>query len=243
MAVITLNIAAKVNEAPTSGIGSLTLEYNELYVFTLADFTTNTFPSYADPEGDNLFYVKIVSLPVTGTLTLSAVAVTLGQDVINSDISGGNLKYQADPADTNGYDTFFNFAVSDEGSSNFSSTNPFTVNVDDKVNEPPSEVGDGTATVDYGNTLVFTRAMFTTGTTPPYADPEADAALLLKIKTLSTLGAIKLSGTNVIVDQIIDFSDIDLGLLTYVPDNADTDGDVQGFTFEIADAGSGIFVA
>jgi len=243
MGIIILDITAKVNEGPTSGIGSLTLQHNELYDFTLADFTTNTFPPYADPEGDPLLNVKIATLPATGTLTLSAVAVTPGQNIIDTDIIAGNLQYQADPADLDGYDTVFTFSVSDVGSSTFSSTNPFTVNVDAKVNEAPSEVGDGSATIDYGETLIFTRAMFTSGTTPPYSDPEGDSALLLKVTSLPILGFIKLNGANIADETIITFENIDDGLLTYVPDAADTDGDLQGFTFEVADAGSGIFVS
>jgi len=243
MGIITLDISAKSNEGPTSGIGSLTLEYNELYDFTLADFTTKTFPRYSDPEGDALSNVKIVTLPATGTLTLSGVAVTPGQNITKTSINAGNLRYQADPADLDGYDTSFTFSVSDVGSGTFSSTNPFTINVDEKVNEAPSEVGDGSATIDYGETLVFTKAMFTSSTTPPYSDPEGDSAFLLKITSLPTLGFIKLNGSNIVARTIITFENIDDGLLTYVPDNADTDGDLQGFTFQVADSGSGIFVS
>ena len=85
--------------------------------------------------------------------------------------------------------------------------------------------------------------MFSTGTTPPYSDPESDLAESLKILTLPTLGEILFNGIAVGPNDIILFSDIALGLLTYVPDLADTDGDIQGFTFEVADAGSGTFVA
>jgi len=85
--------------------------------------------------------------------------------------------------------------------------------------------------------------MFSTGTTPVYADPENDLAYQLKITTLPILGEIQYNGTAVNINDIILFSDIALGLLTYIPDNADTDGDVQAFTFEVADAGSGTFVA
>tara|TARA_R110000822_G_scaffold227017_3_gene359733 strand:+ start:3402 stop:4133 length:732 start_codon:yes stop_codon:yes gene_type:complete len=242
MGIITFDIAAKVNEPPTSGIGLALLQYNELYVFSLADFTTSTTPPYADPENDAIENVKIVILPSQGSLTLSSVAVSAGDNISANDIALGNLKYQAFIGNTPGYDNTIHFSVSDVGSSLFSSTNRFEIMVDAKINEAPSEVGDGTADVDYSLTLTFTRAMFTTETTPPYSDPEGDGALLLKIKTLPALGNIKLNGVNVIVDEIITFSDIDLELLTYVPDNADTDGDVQGFTFEIADSGSGIFV-
>lgn len=239
MSVITLNISAKVNEPPTSGWSSVPLDYNELYVFSVADFTTNTNPPYSDPEGDALENVKIVTLPTQGVLNLSAVPVTPGQNITENNIALGNLTYQADVAATAGYtDTAMTFSVSDVGSSTFSSTNPLSFIVDAQANQPPSEVGDGTATIPYGTTLVFTSAMFTSGTTPPYADPEGDPASNLKILTLPTLGKIKYNGVNIFAGDVIALSDVDLGLLTYVPDNADTDGDVQGFTFQVSDTGS-----
>ncbi len=44
------------------------------------------------------------------------------------------------------------------------------------------------------------------------------------------------------LNQIISFADIDSGLFTYVPDNDTQVGYTDPFEFQIADAGSGIFV-
>jgi len=118
----------------------------------------------------------------------------------------------------------------------------FTIVIDSYENLPASEVGDGTTSTDHGVTVVFTRAMFTTSTTPPYADPEGDAALNLKVTSLPIAGILKLNGVNVTLNQIISFANIDSGLFTYLPDNADLTAYSTVFTFEIADAGSGIFV-
>src|SRR5690606_18377166 len=96
--------------------------------------------------------------------------------------------------------------------------------VSEKANEPPSEVGDNSLTTNYGVTIVFTVANFTTGTTPAYSDPEGDTASKLKILTLPSTGNLKLNGINVSINQVIDFSDINTGLLTYVPSLADTSG-------------------
>lgn len=245
MATITFDIAAAINQPPNqSGFATIDIDYNELYVFTLADFTTDTVPTYQDPEGDALEEVKISTLPAVGALTLSAVAVIAGDDITSADIVAGNLKYQADVGTTTAYvDSVMTFRVSDVGSSTFT-TNPEQVfiNVDAQANQPPSSVGDGVMNLDYGETGLFTRAMFTTLATPPYADPEGDAALSLKITGLPTLGEIQLDGVAVIVNQIVSFESIDLELLTYIPDLADTDGDMQGFTFQIADEGSLDFI-
>jgi len=118
----------------------------------------------------------------------------------------------------------------------------FTITVDSYANLPASQVGDGSAATNFGETLVYTRSMFTTNTVPPYADPEGDAALNLKVTTLPVNGNLQLNGTNIVLNAIIAFSDIDSGLFTYVPDNGITAGYDASFTFEIADAGSGIFV-
>lgn len=241
MSTITITITEAVNQPPNqSGWGSISILYNELYVFTLADFTTNTNPAYEDPEGDALEAVKITILPTVGTLLLSAVPVTALDEITATDIGLGNLTYQADPADTDGYsDGDMMFTVSDVGSSTFTlSAERFVITAEAQENQPPSTVGDGVMNLAYGETGVFTRAMFTTGATPPYADPEGDAALNLKITGLPVLGSIRLNGFAVVLDQVVSFADIDNELLTYVPDLADTDGDMQGFTFQIADEGS-----
>lgn len=118
----------------------------------------------------------------------------------------------------------------------------FTITVGSYANLPATQVGDGSTTTDYGSSIIYTRAMFTTNTVPPYSDPEGDAALNLKVLTLPSDGELQLDSVAVIINQIISFSNIDLGLLTYVPDNANQNAYNVTFDFQIADAGSGIFV-
>ena len=246
MATMTMDVSAIGNNPPSKlGRVTLILDYNELYTFTLADFTTNAIPTFiaSDPEGDDLESVRIESLPIVGDLTNNGVPAAINDVITSANITAGHLKYQCDPADTDGYLESFFYTASDLGSSTFSpGDGTVGITVGAQENQAPTEVGDGTMTIDYGETGVFTRAMFTTGTTPAYSDPEGDPALWLKITGLPALGEIQLNGTPVILNEVVDFDDIDAGLLTYVPDLADTDGDMQGFTFEVADV-SGIFVA
>lgn len=244
MANFAININAAANNPPSRlGTYTLNLDYNQAHTFTVANFTTGTVPTYVDPEGDPAATVRITSLPVTGTLELNAVAVTLNQDIPVANITANELVYTADVGTTIAYSESFTFDIADSGSLTLSGlTGTVSVNVAAEVNLPPTAVGDRTETIEYGETLVFTRAMFTTLTTPAYSDPEGDAADLLKITGLPVDGEIQLNGIPVALNAVIDFADIDLGLLTYVPDLVDTDGDVEGFTFEIADVGSGTFV-
>lgn len=244
MASFAININAYDNQPP-SQIGNLTLslDHNEAYTFSVASFTTGTVPPYADPEGDAASLVKILTLPTTGELRLNGILVTLNQEITVANIASNLLVYTAAIGQTGTYQDTFTFDVADVGSATFSGlTGTVTLNVAAIINQPPGTVGDGAVTIDYGETLIFTRAMFTTATTPPYADPEGDAALNLKITALPVDGNIKLNGVNVVVNQIVSFADIDIGLLTYVPDLADIDGDLENFQFQIADAGSGQFV-
>lgn len=118
----------------------------------------------------------------------------------------------------------------------------YTININAFVNQPPSTVGDGSQTIDYGDTIVFTRAMLTSMLAPAYSDPEGDPAGQLKIIGLPSVGTLQYNGVDVIVNQIINFTDIDSGLFTYNPDLTETNAVSPVFQFEIADTGSGTFV-
>ena len=118
----------------------------------------------------------------------------------------------------------------------------FTVTTNEYINQPPSQVGAGSATTNYGQVYTFTIADFTTETIPPYADPEGDTAAQLRILDLPTTGTLKLNNVNVTINQVIPFTSIGSGLFTYTPDNNVTSSYGVSFNFEIADSGSGIFV-
>jgi hypothetical protein len=244
MGIITLDVLARANRAPSStGWLSVPLVYNQLYVFTLANFTTETSPAYADPDGDAFHSLKISSLPTQGTLVNNSVASTVGDVVTSADLSGGLFTYQADAADTDGYsDGFMKFTVSDVGSFLYT-TSPkvVTIVVGTNENAAPSSVGNGEADVTVGSTLVFTRNMLTTQLNPPYEDPEGDIASMLLVVSVPSHGLLKLDGVTVVDNQEIDFTDIDSGLLSYVS-NEYPSGGIEGFEFKISDVGSGLYV-
>lgn len=244
MGIITLDVLAIDNRAPNStGWLSVPLVYNELYVFTLANFTTETTPAYADPDGDAFHSLKIASLPSQGTLVNNSVASTVGDVVTSADLSGGLFTYQADAADTDGYsDGFMKFTVSDVGSLLYT-TSPkvVTIVVGTSENSAPSSVGSGEADITVGSTLVFTRNMLTTQLNPPYEDPEGDIASMLLVVSIPTFGYLKLNGVLVTNGQEITFANIDLGLLTYYS-NEYPSGGIEGFEFKISDVGSGLYV-
>ena len=245
MAIFTISTAAQVN-LPPKELGNITksVANGSTYTFTLADFTTSTIPQYQDPEGDALARIKIGSIvAINGVIQLSAVTLATNAEVTSADIVAGNLTWVDDGINTFAHSSTFNFTASDTGSLTFSTAGGIvTMDVAATANAAPTAVGDRTEGINYGDTLVFTRAMFTTLTTPAYADPEGDAAGLLKITGLPSVGVISLSGVPVILNQEINFTDIDASNLTFSGSLSTITSISSNFNFEIADTVSGIFV-
>lgn len=116
----------------------------------------------------------------------------------------------------------------------------FTINSGAYINQPPSQVGDNTISVDNRASTILTLAMFTTQTTPTYADPENDPVDAVRIDTLPADGVLELNGTPVTAGQVIDVVDINNDLLVFNSPNQDA-LDSDTFTFSLRDTGSGQF--
>lgn len=63
-----------VNDAPTVNNFTVSMFENSIYSFTLAKFTAH----YSDVENDPLAAIKILTLPVSGTLKLAGVPISVG---------------------------------------------------------------------------------------------------------------------------------------------------------------------
>lgn len=93
---------------------------DNVLAFSTADFAAN----FADPDGDAMVSVRIVSLPANGTLKLNGVSVSVGQVIAAADLE--NLEFV--PAlNFNGV-TSFTFTASDGIAG--SATSPGTVTID-----------------------------------------------------------------------------------------------------------------
>jgi len=251
MAQFTVTVNPYQNQPPNQlGINIVYIEDPDVpgfYTIQPADVTTDTDPVYADPEGDAPAVLRVKSIPLAGRGILQynlteVVSGDLPLDIPWVSLSAGALRFV--PVNYIGqYEEQMDFDIADTGSGQFSglTTGQLRLNVG-LVRNQPATIGDGSADMDYQSTLVFTREMFTTLTTPPYSDPEGDAAEALKILTLPEETGMALNGVPVVVNQVIPFSSIDAGLFTYTNDDVmDTGGDIQSFTFAIRDAGSGEF--
>jgi hypothetical protein len=240
MGTITLNISARSNQPPSStGWLALDLAYNQTHVFTLENFTTETNPAYADPEGDLLNNIKISNLPQSGELQLNNVASSQYDEITKLQLESSDFKYVSDSTNEDGYsDGAFRFTVSDAGSLTHTiKPNSVTFNVGSNINKAPATVGDGESDVTLGNTFTFSEASLTSSLNPPYADPENNPPYKLLILSLPKFGKLQLSGVNVVTDQEINWSEITSGNLKYLSEELPGD-ELEGFEFMISDTGS-----
>ena len=219
--IVSITAQAKVNARPTSiGLNSKTIGYGEEIIFSVADFTTETIPQYSDPEGDDLSFIKVITVSSTGELILNGNNVNIGDLITAGEISTGNFKYVSNSLEEGEYNDSFKFDVADMGSQSLSglSGGQMNVVVKAKVNLPPDEVGDNAINSAYGDSVIFSGADFTTNTTPAYNDPEGDPAYAVKILTLPISGTLELDGVPVVINQEILISEIEAGYLLFNPD-------------------------
>lgn len=243
MAVFTIITNEYDNLPPFQlGMNIITVDVDEpSYKFTPDSLSYGLNPPYQDPEGDAPYEFKLLSKPSLGELRLDGVVLDNLNTILFSQISTGNLVYVNDTI-TEDTETSFTFDVSDVGSKTYGGLEGnILINLRVHENLPPSVVGDNEKTIDYGEALVFTSAMFTTETNPEYEDPEGDLPLALKILTLPSNGLLEFNGSPVEEFQTMLLSEVDLGYLIYYPDKNDTDNNSVNFEFEVSDTGSGEF--
>jgi hypothetical protein len=108
-----------VNNPPTIGDNSVSTYYTDTITFKQNDFIDDTDPKYSDPEGDQPYELKVLSLPAYGQLEFDSAAVSIDQIISFSDIVAGKFKYIPDNTRTDINDVTFRFAVSDTGSKTF----------------------------------------------------------------------------------------------------------------------------
>ena len=198
---ITVDVTA-VNDAPTAADKTVTVNEDTDYVFAAIDF------GFSDVDaGDVLTAVKVTTLPVSGTLKLSGVDVTLNQVIVVADIVAGNLKFKgASDASGAAYATI-GFTVED-GTTYSVAENTITVDVT-AVNDAPT-AADKTVTVNEDTDYVFAAIDF------GFSDVDAgDVLTAVKVTTLPVSGTLKLSGVDVILNQVIAVADITAGNLKF----------------------------
>jgi hypothetical protein len=100
-----------VNDAPSGANNSDTTLDNVPLVLTTADFATN----FTDPDGNAFNGVTITTLPSTGVIKLSGVAVTAGDFITKAHLDAGDLTYTPPGVGSGGTSPTFTFQVHDNG--------------------------------------------------------------------------------------------------------------------------------
>ncbi len=238
MAILTLSYSAKPDSAPSqSGWNSFALDFEGTYVFTVADFTTDTNPEYI---GNTFFSTKIVSLPSKGTLVLSGVNISENDEITAVDIQSGNFSYVALSSEPGYTDSFCEFLVSDEDSLLYNSLpNELIFVVAGSSNKPPSSVGSFSISLPNPGSYTFNSADFTTQTTPAYADPENDPPYAIRITSLPTYGTFMYNGNPMSNGAVIPVADLDNGLLVLKANSDQNTTITQEIVyFSVSDSGS-----
>jgi hypothetical protein len=145
---VTVN---SVNDEPAGTDDSAGATEGTTYVFQTTDFSDG----FSDPIDGNAFAgVKITTLPGTGTIKLSGVAISAGAVITKAQLDGGNLTF--DPAaGSGGTSPTFTFQVQDDGGVANSgvdldqSANTFTLNIA-PANMAPTLDLDGNDSVSVG---------------------------------------------------------------------------------------------
>jgi hypothetical protein len=237
MAILTLSYSAQSSSAPTqSGWNAFKVDFEGTHTFTVADLTTDTNPEYV---GNTFYSTKIVTLPSKGTLQLSSVNISAGDEILATDIALGLFIYVAE-SDTAGYtDSNCTFLVADENSLSYNNTaNDLIFTAASNENEPPDSVGVITINLSNPETYTFTPENFTTETTPVYSDPEDDDAFAVKITSVPFYGSFLYDGDGLGLNESVTIKDINNGLLTYVTDEEQDDATSEDITFSVSDQGS-----
>ncbi len=183
----TLINLTPVNDAPVGAANTVTAVEDTTYTLQVADFP------FSDPTDDDasvvgdanaLLAVKITTLPASGTLLLSGVAVTAGQTVSVTDISAGHLTYAPAANSSGTAATTFTFQVQDNGGTANSGVDldatPRTLTIDiTAANDAPvltglattaATVNEDTATAQTVADLLGTRTDVDTATGAHSAD-------------------------------------------------------------------------
>ncbi|MGS2716986.1 tandem-95 repeat protein [Eionea flava] len=219
---VTINITPQ-NDLPTGTDNSATINEDISHIFVSADF------GFSDVDGDAFQAVRIDTLPASGTLLLSGVALVANQVVNISDINSGNLEFVPNSNDSGSPYTDFMFSVQDSHGAFDDSTNTFTMNVL-PVNDAPTSV-DKTLIIDEDSSYTLLVSDFA------FTDVEGDGFANVRIDTLPLAGQLTLSGVAVIASQTISLALIASGELVFSPAENGNGVGYGGFTFSVGDSG------
>jgi uncharacterized delta-60 repeat protein len=118
---------------------SFAINEDDAYLYSLSEFNDR----YGDPEGDSLLSIRIISVPLFGSLLLGDAPLSPGCVVSLTEISAGLLRYMP-PANANGTGIdSFNFAAVDLTGQEDPTHSTFSFDVTAVNDAPTFRIGDG----------------------------------------------------------------------------------------------------
>ena len=206
---------ARINQAPVGTSGIVSGVENTPYTIKTADFG---FTDPDDAPSNALFAVKIATLPGAGTLTDNGIAVSAGQFISASDISGGLLVFTPKTNLDGGPYFLCQFQVEDNGGTANGGQNldqslrVLDINIA-HVNHAP--VGTS-STITVTENTPYTLKISDFGFTDPN-DPVPNSLLAVKFTILPTAGNLSDNGVALTAGQFVSAADISGGELVFTP--------------------------
>ncbi|WP_230146329.1 tandem-95 repeat protein, partial [Pedobacter sp. Bi36] len=203
----TLSITVTpVNDVPVVAAISKSGVEDSPIPFATVDFTSK----FTDKDNNPLTKIRIVDLPLNGTLQLNGIAITVGQEIIAADLD--KITFVPN-ADWNG-STSFNWNGSD-GTAYAVSNAPVNITVT-PVNDVPVVAAISKSGVE-DSPIPFAAADFTS----KFTDKDNNPLTKIRIVDLPLNGTLQLNGVAITAGQEIIAAD--LYKITFVP-NADWNG-------------------
>ncbi|MBF0196305.1 MAG: tandem-95 repeat protein, partial [Planctomycetes bacterium] len=215
-----------INDIPyVSGNTGLTLAEGASDIIS----SSNLLYSDKQQSSANLIY-SISSVPTNGTLYLSAVAISSGDNFLQSEISSNNLSYTHDGGESSS--DSITFTVSDNvGGITSTASFLFTIT---PVNDPPVQSTLTDYQLNEGATEIIASANLQS------TDPDDTAAnLTYTIGTVPANGNILLSGVALSAGGTFTQAQVDSSIVTYQHNSSETSSDSVVLTLSDA-AGSSV---
>jgi hypothetical protein len=231
---INISVTA-VSDAPVGTNQSGVLLEDSSHIFVLSDFG---FSDSADSPTNNFSGVKITTLPLSGSLTLSGSPVLVNQVLTSTQIASGNLVYASAPNASGANYASLGFKVMDDGGtanggSNIDSTaRSFTFNVTAVNDAPAGSNQSRTILEDSSFTFGTTDFGFTDATDSP-----TNALAGIKIISLPGAGSLTLAGAPVALNQVVSTAQLLAGSLVYTPVANASGASYASLGFRVVDSG------
>ena len=218
---ITIDVTP-VNDAPTALDSTVTGKQDTDYVFKTVDF------NFSDVDGDLLASIKVTALESVGGLKLNGSDVFVNQVITRADIEAGLLTFTPLAGQIGQVYDNFSFTVND---GSVDSAISYTMTIDVVTPSIPT-AANNTVSTNEDSDYSFKVEDFN------FSDVDGDLLVSIKVTALESVGNLKLNGSDVVVNQVINRADIEAGLFSFSPQVNQNGVGYDSFGFSVNDGSS-----